>query len=203
MKTHFFLARHGETQWNKSQKLQGQLDSPLTELGLIQAAKIADGLTEQSIELIACSPLGRALRTAKTCQEKLPFPIIKYDQLKERHFGEWQGKLIKEVENHQDYQPIFFQVTANCPPNGETAIACAQRFQQALIDIANQYQQQNILIVSHGDIMRCFLSFIRLNKIEDQENQYNNGCLIAISFDHQTEKFSFLVKTKQPHPSYA
>ena len=54
--TRFFLARHGETQWNKQQKLQGQLDSPLTQNGINQANQLAKSLTSYDIELIVSSP---------------------------------------------------------------------------------------------------------------------------------------------------
>jgi broad specificity phosphatase PhoE len=81
-------------------------------------------------------------------------------------------------------------VSEHKPPDGESSHACALRFEQALINLSSSYAQQNILIVSHGDIMRCFLSYIGLEYINGVLNQYNNGCLIAIIFDHQSRLFS-------------
>jgi len=197
METRFFLSRHGETQWNKRQKLQGQLDSPLTETGLLQASNIAELVKAHSIDLIVSSPLKRALTTATICQQKLHCPIIQQPKLMERHFGDWQAQLVKDVENHGDYLAIFHQVSKHKPPNGETSIDCALRFELALIEIANNNPTQNILVVSHGDVMRCFLSYIELTNINGVLNQYNNGCLIAINFNHQTKGFSVNVEAAQ------
>ena len=194
MKTHFFLARHGETQWNKIKKLQGQLDSPLTTTGLVQASKVARACKDHSIDLIVSSPLKRALHTATICQQQLQCAITQQPQLMERHFGDWQGQLIKDVEPMKNYANIFYQVSAHKPPNGESSLCAALRFEQALIDIARCNLQRNILIVSHGDVMRCFLSSIELTSINGTLNQYTNGCLIAISFDHQTMQFSAHIK---------
>ncbi|MFT5759077.1 MAG: broad specificity phosphatase PhoE [Alteromonadaceae bacterium] len=85
METHFFLSRHGETQWNKIKKLQGQLDSPLTDTGLIQANNIARYLKAQSIDLIVSPPLKRAFDTAKRCQQQLKCPIRHESNLMEHH----------------------------------------------------------------------------------------------------------------------
>jgi len=197
METRFFLSRHGETQWNKRQKLQGQLDSPLTEIGLMQASNIAISVKIHSIDLIVSSPLKRALATATICQQQLHCPIKQESKLMERHFGDWQAQLVKNIENHSDYLPIFNQVSKHKPPNGETSIDCAHRFELALFEIANNYPTQNILVVSHGDVMRCFLSYIKLTNINGVLNQYNNGCLIAINFNHQTKEFSVNLEAAQ------
>ena len=71
MPTKIYLARHGETLWNKTQRLQGQLDSELTSLGKIQSLDVANKLVTKNIDLIISSPLGRALESAYICQEKL------------------------------------------------------------------------------------------------------------------------------------
>jgi len=190
MQTNFFLSRHGETQWNKIKKLQGQLDSPLTDIGVIQANNIARYFKGQSVDLIVSSPLKRALNTAEICQQQIKCPIIKQPDLMERHFGDWQGQCVVDIEHDENYQKIFYQVTEHTPPNGESASACALRFQRALVAIAKDNLQRNVLIVSHGDIMRCFLSNSGLGHIDGLSNQYDNGCLIAICFDYKKMEFT-------------
>ncbi|MCI2284085.1 histidine phosphatase family protein [Colwellia sp. MSW7] len=69
MKTRLYLARHGETLWNRTRRLQGQLDSELTDLGNLQSAQIADELVTKNIQLIISSPLGRAVKSATICQK--------------------------------------------------------------------------------------------------------------------------------------
>ncbi|SGY93635.1 Phosphoglycerate mutase family protein [Moritella viscosa] len=190
MKTLFFLARHGETQWNKLQKLQGQLDSPLTKTGLIQAKSLAQLLETPVIDRIISSPLPRAELTANIINQTLALPLQQHPALIERHFGDWQGSLITDVNTHSDYNNIFLQVTADAPPNGETGEDCARRFKNALIEIAETYPQQAILIMTHGDILRCFLEQVNQNSANDELPLYANCCVSTTAFDHLEQSFS-------------
>jgi broad specificity phosphatase PhoE len=198
----FFLTRHGETQWNKMGKFQGQFDSPLTEKGRLQAHSIAAQLTNNNIKLIVSSTLPRAKVTAEICQAELQLPHKLTPALIERNFGSWQGKYIDEVKLDNNYQAIFHQVNAHAPPNGESGIECAIRFQQALVDIVNTYDDKdtttnNFLIVSHGDILRCFLSAMVKNfsteqAINTQKKAFDNGCIFKVSYDRQEKYFTFI-----------
>jgi broad specificity phosphatase PhoE len=127
----FFLTRHGETQWNKIGKFQGQLDSPLTEKGCSQAYAIATNLILRNINHIVSSTLPRAQKTAETCLAVLNCSTSLDSRLIERNFGNWQGKFINEVKLDNNYQAIFHQVNTIAPPNGESGIDCAKRFQQS------------------------------------------------------------------------
>ena len=190
MKTLFFLARHGETQWNKLQKLQGQLDSPLTEAGLLQAQQLAVLLATPAIDRIISSPLPRAEMTANIINQTLSLPLQQHPALIERHFGDWQGSLITDVSTHSDYNNIFLQVTADAPPNGETGEACALRFKNALIEIAETYPQQTILVMTHGDILRCFLAQVNQASANDELPLYANCCVATTAFDHLEQSFA-------------
>jgi broad specificity phosphatase PhoE len=201
----FFLTRHGETQWNKIGKFQGQLDSPLTEKGYQQAHLIAKQLSQNNISCIVSSTLARARKTADICQGVLNCPLVINDKLIERNFGSWQGKIIAEVQCENNYQDIFHQVNNTAPPFGESGIDCASRFQQGLIEIANQYQykpnsvqqKNNILVVSHGDILRCFLSswvdnFSNNQAINTQNKAFDNGCIFQINYNIEKQSFALI-----------
>lgn len=136
MKRQFFLARHGQTQWNVLKKLQGHLDSPMTNQGLEQIKRLAQTMVEQHIDLIVSSPLGRAKTTAAMCQQQLNIPLHFDNALIERNFGTWQGKLFDQLRNQPHFESVFYQVTKHAPPQGESGIQCAKRFKQALVDIA-------------------------------------------------------------------
>ncbi|NQZ89263.1 MAG: histidine phosphatase family protein [Colwellia sp.] len=188
MVINFYLTRHGETQWNKIGKFQGQFDSPLTEKGLLQAESIAEQLTNKNIHLIVSSTL------------QLPHKLT--STLIERNFGSWQGKYIEEVKLDNHYQAIFHQVNTIAPPNGESGIACSVRFQKALINIATTYvvedkNTNNILVVSHGDILRCFLSSM-VNRFSDghaintQQKAFDNGCIFLVSYDTKKQDFTLI-----------
>ncbi|PWK46357.1 histidine phosphatase family protein, partial [Pleionea mediterranea] len=72
----FYLARHGETEWNRIKRLQGRLDSPLTEQGIQQANDLAASMTNYSVDAVITSPLLRARRTAEICQQQLNVPFL-------------------------------------------------------------------------------------------------------------------------------
>jgi broad specificity phosphatase PhoE len=202
MVINFFLTRHGETQWNKTGRFQGQFDSPLTEKGHSQAHSIAEQLTNINIELIVSSTLPRAKKTAEICQATLNRPLNLTSSLIERNFGSWQGKYIEEVKLDNNYQAIFHQVNTFSPPKGESGIECAVRFQQALINIATTREVDNknihnILVVSHGDILRCFLSamvenFSTEQAINTQKKPFDNGCIFQVAYNTKKQNFKVI-----------
>ena len=198
----FFLTRHGETQWNKLGRFQGQFDSPLTEKGRLQAHLIAAQLKNKKIHLIVSSTLPRAKKTAEICQTTLQLPHQLTSSLIERNFGSWQGKYIEEVKLDNNYQAIFHDVSTCSPPKGESGIECSVRFQQALIDISATCEVahiniHNVLVVSHGDILRCFLStmvesFSDEHAVNTQMKAFDNGCIFQVSYDTQEQKFTLI-----------
>ncbi len=190
MQTTFYLARHGETEWNRVKRLQGQMDSPLTQVGLLQAEQLALSLKNEGIGHIVSSPLSRALLTAEACQKGLNLDLSIDDNLMERHFGEWQQKLFNDLREEPDFENIFFRVTAHKPPNGESALQGAERFKLALQTIAKTCSENKILIVTHGDLLRCFLAQLNNKTFCDAYSQYGNGHCFRVVFDHLEKSFS-------------
>ncbi|MBC7276655.1 histidine phosphatase family protein [Nocardioides sp.] len=86
-----YLARHGETEWNRERRRQGQLDSPLTERGRVQAVAVAEALRGHAIGGLFHSPLGRAVETAKIISHQLSLPRIELTDLAEIHHGDMAG----------------------------------------------------------------------------------------------------------------
>src|SRR5690349_17933268 len=92
------LVRHGESEWNRTGRYQGQEDAPLSELGLRQADALANRLKNESLDAIYTSPLQRALRTAEAIARFHPQVPFREDKaLYEIHHGVWQGLLASEV----------------------------------------------------------------------------------------------------------
>jgi len=92
------LARHGETEWNRVQRRQGQLDSPLTARGLSQARAVADGAAALAVDAIFASPLGRAAATAAVCDERLDLTVATVPELAEIDHGQMAGMTAADVE---------------------------------------------------------------------------------------------------------
>lgn len=100
----FFILRHGQTQFNAEQKLQGHCNSPLTEKGQHQALSVGRVLQahlESGSYRVYSSSLGRALQTAEIVCQQLDYAtdkIIADDRLKEFSLGDWEQKTLPELQ---------------------------------------------------------------------------------------------------------
>lgn len=93
------LVRHGETEWNRQQQFQGQIDIPLNENGLKQAQQVAEFLKDIQIDSAITSPLLRPKETAEIILQAHPDVKLQLDeQLKEIAHGLWEGKFESEIE---------------------------------------------------------------------------------------------------------
>lgn len=189
MKTSFLLGRHGQTQWNVIKKLQGQLNSPITETGYNQAQTLAQSLKEDAPDVIVTSPLPRARITAEVCQLQLDIPLIEHQGLVERHFGDWQGCLFESLNNQPYFEEIFFQVTEHAPPNGESGLGACKRFEDTLRELAQEHSGKSILVITHGDLLRCLLTELRQAQFCDAYSQYGNGQVFNVIYDHESGRF--------------
>lgn len=151
-----YLVRHGQTEFNAAGRWQGQVDSPLTSLGLSQAALVAEvlhPLVSNDDVAIFSSPLGRAYATATIIADKLGKrdEIILDPKLMEIGMGAWDGLTDFEIESQWpnaraglDRYEWFFH-----SPDGETYEAMFKRVEIAFNDVTN-HRARTKIIVSHG-----------------------------------------------------
>jgi len=102
-----FVLRHGQTEWNRAGRHQGQLDSPLTEEGrrqaLWQGGILQDLIGERRDVSAFVSPLGRAVQTAELALKEIGLEPSVDERLKEVHFGQWQGLTSDQIaESYPD-----------------------------------------------------------------------------------------------------
>jgi len=149
-----YLLRHGETVWNTEQRLQGQLDSPLTQKGLRQAAKNGEKLRSliQGNEIrVVSSPLGRTLETAKIVASEIgvdPEGIETDERLKELSYGEWEGMTKTDIERN-DLSRYKNRINDrwNVPaPGGESYKDVAERLDSWL----KEQKDGTTIVISHG-----------------------------------------------------
>ena len=191
-KTIFYLTRHGQTQWNVESRIQGQLDSPLTEKGRQQAVSLASSCESLGLTNILTSPLGRAFETAKICATCLNLNVQQLKGLEERNFGVWQGKLTAEMALDNDYDEICSLVTDYQPKQGESAQQVLIRFEAVLRKELKRQPNNVPLIVIHGEVLRCFMSQLAGANPKATGYDYKNGQLIALCYDQKTDQFSRL-----------
>lgn len=149
-----YLLRHGETVWNTEQRLQGQLDSPLTQKGLRQAAKNGEKLRSlihgDEIRVIS-SPLGRTLETAKIIASEIgidPEEIETDERLKELSYGEWEGLTKADIEriDLNRYKNRINDRWNVAAPGGESYKDVAKRLDSWL----KEQKYGTTIVVSHG-----------------------------------------------------
>jgi len=92
------IVRHGESEWNRIGRYQGQFDAPLSEMGVKQAEALAERLSTESFNAIYASPLQRARLTAEHVAKFHPdTPMIIDPAIIEIDHGEWAGLMVDEV----------------------------------------------------------------------------------------------------------
>jgi len=192
MKTSLYIARHGETQWNKVQRFQGQLDSHLTELGKQQSAQIAQQVLDKKIDIIFSSDLGRAKHSAEICKSLLNVDVKTTKDLTERHLGKWQGEKIETLSHDNSYIELLYKFTELTPKGGESAVTCGQRIYNALKEIVQTHESQNILVIFHGEALRCFLALLGERSDQNAYELFKNGCVTHLTYDHNTESFNLI-----------
>ncbi len=95
--TRLIVWRHGNTDWNAGNRVQGQTDVPLNDLGRRQAADAAELLLRLRPDAVVSSDLSRAAATADALATRAGLPVRHDERLRERHFGAWQGLTMTEV----------------------------------------------------------------------------------------------------------
>ncbi|QDQ02694.1 histidine phosphatase family protein [Lysinibacillus fusiformis] len=160
--TTFFLVRHGETVWNKEQRLQGWLDSPLSEQGIQHAKKLGQQLKDIQFAAAYSSSSGRAKETLQFLLADRALPCYFEDDLREIFLGKWQGKTIEDilVTNRFDYELYTDYPAQFIATHTESFGAVTERAMYTLKNIAEKYPHENILIVSHGVTIKCIINVI-------------------------------------------
>ena len=153
-----YVVRHGETDWNKNNMLQGKTDIELNENGIESAKILAEKLKDVKFDIVYSSPLKRALDTAKyICKEK-SYKIQEDSRLIERSFGDYEGKKMTKNEI-LDYWNYNLDLSNN---NVESIKSFIDRVYVFLKEIYLKYEKTdfNILIVAHNGISMAIESII-------------------------------------------
>lgn len=147
----FYFIRHGQTDWNKIHRLQGQIDIPLNEEGRNQALELQSLLHNLDIAHVYHSPLSRAHETMHIACKYLDVPKIPLDALKERHFGEWEGTEWDEVKKDTHMHVV--------PQNGESYAEFHERTLGAINSML-EASAGNVLFVAHAGTFRALCRVI-------------------------------------------
>jgi broad specificity phosphatase PhoE len=155
-----YLARHGETEWNRIGRWQGATDIPLSETGRAQARTLAAKLGDRGITRVHASHLSRARETAQIVAAHLGLPEPRTDaRLRERGYGVFEGLTREECEAR--FPAAWERYLADrraIPPEGEPHGQILARLREALHEIAAAAGDGPSLVISHGGCIRTFIS---------------------------------------------
>ena len=153
--TRIIAIRHGETTWNVDARIQGHLDVPLNDTGRRQAALLAQALADEPIAAIYASDLSRAWETAQCLARALDVDVTSEKGLRERCFGDFEGKTFAEIEVLLPEQAMRWRKRDPefAPPGGESLLNLRGRVIEAAERLAAEHPGELIALVGHGGVM--------------------------------------------------
>ena len=158
-----YLARHGETSWNREGRWQGHTDIALNEVGLAQARALGELLRGRGIGRVHTSDLRRARQTAETAAAILGVTDVVVDRaLRERSFGIFEGLTRQECAlRHPDHWTDYRADPRRAPPGAESQDSLAARMHEAVARAVARREPRDdapVLVVSHGGSIRALLA---------------------------------------------
>ncbi|OEJ14144.1 fructose-2,6-bisphosphatase [Brachyspira hampsonii] len=170
--------RHGQTQLNAEGRWLGSTDAPLCEDGkkaLNDRKKIIDSY--KPVQKLYCSPLKRCLETADIYFNDMKKEVL--NDLRERSFGDFEGKNHDELKNNPYYKEFFRTNWKSNVPNGETSENFFSRTEKAYLYIIEDMKKNNLdytAVVSHGGVIMSIFSRFDKQKLGFYEYLLQNGC---------------------------
>ncbi len=159
-KTRVVLVRHGQTAWNREARFRGQADLALDGFGESQAQAVGRYLRERwPVDAIYASPLQRALQTGAAIAEAHGLSVRPFEGLLDIDFGEWEGRSVKEIEEHH---PELWQAWLETPhtfrfPGGETLDQVRGRVLAGLDELTARHAGGCLGMVGHTVVNRVLL----------------------------------------------
>jgi probable phosphoglycerate mutase len=188
--TLLYLVRHGETDWNLRKLVQGATDIPLNATGREQALATGRLLATRHWDAIVSSPLSRALETARIIAREVGLDEpIQEPAIVERRYGQAEGL------DHDAIDALFPGQTP--VPGRETREEVQARVLPALIRLAEEHNDESVLIVSHGGVIRSVLTAVEpdgwhgtIRNGSVHSFRHVHGSLELVAFDDPIESAS-------------
>ncbi len=164
-----YIARHGETDWNKVNKIQGREDISMNQKGIEQVMKVSEGLKNIKFEKIYSSPLDRALQTAKLISGSEDIIIdetiyeIGFGALEGLEYGDIRGKEKKDLNDDQEKIWNFFEAPHKYKPieGGESYEDLINRVNKFLKEMKSKHaKNENVLVVTHSTFIHALVSVV-------------------------------------------
>ena len=151
--TRWVLVRHGETEWNAEQRIQGHSDAPLSTVGVEQAQRLASRLNGTPLVAAYSSDMTRARKTAKIIIADHSIDLQELFDLRERNYGQWEGKTQAQWQAIDPEGFAFWKRAPEeyVPPGGESLDQVMVRCSWVVARIRSEHPgDENVLVVGHG-----------------------------------------------------
>lgn len=170
------VVRHGLTDWNVEERLQGRLDIPLNEEGIRQARALCDSLRSFRFDAVYSSPLRRARQTAEIVAGNCE---IRYDRrLAEINHGVWQGITKPEIASRwpKEWSLWHNSPALYTPDDGESLSELEQRVRGFLHEV----EGLTILCVTHGEVIQAMFLALLERPIEEFHRFSQTNAAISV-----------------------
>ncbi len=174
------LIRHGQTDANKRNLIQGWLDYKLNETGMKQAKLLGKRLKKEDIDVFYSSDLKRAVMTTEEVKKFHPGKQwIKTSVIRERGFGSFEGM---PVEKYYDLIKCYCLENYEFrPPFGESYSDVRKRAEMFFSEIYRKHKNQTVAVVAHGVFNKVFISYLAgLNLKDAVKIEQENTCVNVI-----------------------
>ncbi len=153
------LVRHGETEFNSTQRFYGQSDVELNETGIRQVERLRHRLATEKIDIIYSSDLRRALVTAEAIASRHQLAVTTCPELREMNFGECEGLTFEEIcQLYPEIAELWTNWNLQTKfPGGESVDELNARVSKFLGRLKEHAPEQTILIVAHSAPLRLLL----------------------------------------------
>lgn len=180
-----YLTRHGETEWNEKKIVQGQTDTHLNKKGKIQAKQLGEKLKDVHFEAAFSSDLLRAKNSAEIMIKGKKLTITTTKSLRERLFGRFEGKHLSELRKTLGEIMLLTKekqkkLELYDVENDEAIVARLIPFMR---EVAVTYRGKNVLMVTHGGLLRAFLSYVGFKIPEYSEKPMKNAGYLIVESD--------------------
>jgi 2,3-bisphosphoglycerate-dependent phosphoglycerate mutase len=150
------VVRHGETDWNREHRWQGQTDVPLNATGQAQAQALARALRDEPApDDFISSDLQRALATAAPLAQAWGMGLQRDARWREQHFGLWEGLDWPTIRReHAALWPAWAEHAADFAlPGGESMRQIHARVMAAVRTLGERHAGQRVAVLTHGGVL--------------------------------------------------
>ncbi|MDZ7682262.1 MAG: histidine phosphatase family protein [Fodinibius sp.] len=198
--TNIYLARHGETEYNRCKQIQGRgIDASLNDTGRCQAQAIAHHLKDAELNRIFSSSLKRSLETAEIVGHANNLDVLPYENLDEMNFGMSSGGPISDIEDDLNSLHQQMERSGNvdhATEQGESPLAVLRRASAQMQLLIREHRDTNLLFVLHGRLLRILLSdWLQYGLANMHRVPHSNGALYHIRWDGVEYEPVYLNKT--------